>query len=152
MKWSTLVLAFVFAGCGPAFEYQSSCLSIVSAESLKADRVRVYDRIGARIFESHFGPDTWCQNLEQSGIWVREDYQWEMVGLGLVTGFTNAERQILLGRNGSALLHEAIHVWELRHGVLSTGDHPQWQEKGYFELDHSFGREVTKPENSWLTP
>lgn len=39
---------------------------------------------------------------------------------------------------GGALLHELLHRWERGRGVLDTGDHPGWEEKGYNYLDLKF--------------
>lgn len=46
--------------------------------------------------------------------------------------------EIHLSTDGHALLHELLHHWEFAHWILNTGEHPQWDAKGYTALDATY--------------
>ena len=54
-----------------------------------------------------------------------------------------AAGEVVLGANGSALLHELLHAVERRDALTFTHWHGGWNERGYMELDAEFRARYT---------
>lgn len=147
-----LALALVLFGCGPeGWTYQTKCLTFDSWVGLNASVVSDYEATARTLIDGRFGDGTLCK-LNVTTIEVRDVYFWECpFGLGTCTGFTDISGHIQLGKSGLPLLHEILHVKDQHEGVLDTGNHPNWESKGYYALDRHF-KELRAAEGIWFTP
>jgi hypothetical protein len=52
---------------------------------------------------------------------------------------------IYLDYTGNALLHEMLHVYEWENGIVDTGNHPNWDLKGYYYLNNTLWHQENSP-------
>lgn len=62
------------------------------------------------------------------------------------SGNYDATFGISLGGNMDGLLHEFLHAWETSGFVVNTLAHPDWESKGYYQLDAEF---VARRKSPW---
>lgn len=53
---------------------------------------------------------------------------------------------IALSSSGEALPHELLHVLEISHFIFNTPIHPQWKDKGFYDLSNRLWDGVYNPQ------
>lgn len=147
------LLALALSGCnsGP-YNYYGGCLEFDSEVPLYMNKVDMYAAKAQEIYEQKFGKNSFCKNLKNTHIRVLDKAFWECpLGLGGCIGLADAFGNVELGRHGTALLHELLHVHERSRGIIAGSGHPDWEQKGFFAMDNEFSQHVTS-EGTWITP
>lgn len=148
------LLVLTVLGCAPApYTYVSDCVTIDSEIVLYQNKVDLYVGKAMELFDGKFGNGEFCKAATGTNILVRDAKTWTCFVDQLCIGFTDAFGDVTLNTQGSAFVHELIHVHELKQGKLDTGLHERWNYLGYRELDEKFQKNVTPlPYNSWTKP
>lgn len=147
----------VLAGCAPSEkvrgDFSVDCVEFKSEVTLDVLRVEENVAEAKRIFDTRFGQGEFCKTLNFSLVTVRRDKSWQCLtdSKTKCLGFTSPEQQIELNYTGSSLVHEVIHVYEMKKGLLwETHFHEFWELKGYEAISDEYSLFSTG--NLWLTP
>jgi hypothetical protein len=143
MKKLGLLLLLTLAGCAPFDDAQGDfaidCVEFTSEVPLNMALADFFVSEAKRLFDGRFGEGEFCATLQKTVVHVRADSEWECLPNSMCAGFTNPSHQIELNRRGVGLLHEAIHVYELRRVMwFETHSHEFWDIKGYYALENEF--------------
>ncbi len=138
------LIAFTLIGCGsvPTYETKAGCLTFKSWEVFDSRVMTMNVAIAEEIMRPFVG-DKFCESFKDVNIEIRQEEAWrcenenDLLGPGCIAGWTDVHH-VELNRSATALVHELFHVWDIRHVVLNTGDHPHWEPRGWWDLDQTY--------------
>jgi hypothetical protein len=110
---------------------------------IDTDKLRLNAQLaGALLHQKKLIVNDFCEDFKGLDIIIRADKDWSC-DKSECFGVTNVVPiYVETDRNTEALLHELIHVIELRNGSTGTWRHEGWELKGYHALQSTYVKEM----------
>jgi hypothetical protein len=137
-KRALLLLAVLASGCGLSAGSNTECDidGLTFEADVTIDCAALSENVAlARQMTGHI-PKGYTVQVRNDLAWYGEDGKW-------ISGHWESNPEIItVGRDGVSLAHEFLHDLEWRQGIRNTGEHPQWTEKGLYQISEDFKKKV----------